>query len=746
MLSRESMGAFFLGARFLNGKAEVGFRVRSSRATRLEIWIYAAATGADPILTQAMAAESGGSFTFTAQVADLKTAGLQDTIYYGYRAWGPNWTYDPTWIPGSAAGFAADVDQQGNRFNPNKLLLDPYALEVSHNPLTPGHPNPIDYQSGTVSRLTDTGPFAPKGIVLDLPDPDFGVKPTGPFKDEIIYEVHLRGLTKNDPAVPTAQQGTYAGAASRAGYLKDLGVTAVEFQPIHETQNSLNDLAQYANHHNYWGYDSCSFFAPSRRYSSDPSPGGPTKEWIAMAKAFHAAGLKVYVDVVYNHHDEALWNDNTGTIAEIYSLRGLDNADYYEILSATPQFYQNDNGVGPNINAASPTVRDLVLDSLKYWTDFLGADGFRFDLAAVLGNADASGGYSFNPDDPNDILNRAVTELPARPPGGGAGVDLIAEPYTADLAGQEQGNFPVGWSEWNDRYRDVFRASQNKLGFVAVTPGSMATRFAGSDDLFRAGGRKPWNSVNYITVHDGMTLRDLYSYSSPNNDQGFPRGPSDGGRSADAEMCWDHEGDSVQQMQAARTGMAILFLSAGTPLMSGGSEIYRTQFGNNNAYNLDTIANWLDWTTAAQQAALTAYTGRLMQFRRAHPCLRPADFFTGTDHNGNGLKDLTWYRDDGAEVDLPYFLDANNHFLAYRLDESEFGGPANSVYIAYNGWTEPIVAFLPAALAAKSWFVVADTSASAEAWGNIHPSGQEAPLAGQQYTVPGRSLVLLIER
>jgi isoamylase len=185
-------------------------------------------------------------------------------------------------------------------------------------------------------------------------------------------------------------------------------------------------------------------------------------------------------------------------------------------------------------------------------------DGFRFDLAALLGNANVRGGFYFDRDDPNNVLNRAVTELPSRPAAGGPGVDLIAEPYTAGLNGQEQGNFPVGWSEWNDRYRDVFRASQNKLGFVAVTPGAMATRFAGSDDLFRARGRKPWNSINYITVHDGMTLRDLYSFSDKNNNQPFPFGPSPGGRSGQEEMCWDHGGDPAQQKQAMRTGLAIL--------------------------------------------------------------------------------------------------------------------------------------------------------------------------------------------
>lgn len=746
MASPAMMSGPALGSRFVSGSSAAAFSVLAPSALRVELWIYAAAVGTAPILRQAMTAQGGGMFAFTVQMAALQAAGLKTTIYYGYRAWGPNWTFDPAWTPGSSAGFQSDVDSSGNRFNPNKLLIDPYALEVSRDPLTIANSDPTVYLSGAASRLADTGPFAPKGIVLDLPNPDFGAKPTTAFKDEIIYEVHLRGLTKNDPTVPANLQGTYAGAAMRAGYLRDLGITAVEFQPIHETQNSLNDLPQFVALHNYWGYDSFSFFAPDRRYSSDQSPGGPTREWIAMVKAFHGAGLKVYVDVVYNHFDESDVDQATGTIGEIFSLRGLDNQDYYELLSPSqPNFYENDNGVGPNINAASQPARNLVMDSLKYWTNFMGADGFRFDLSAVLGNADAQGGYSFDPNDPNNILNRAVTELPARPAAGGAGVDLIAEPYTANAQGQEQGNFPVGWSEWNDRFRDCFRASQNKLGFVAVTPGTMATRFAGSDDLFGARGRKPWNSVNYITCHDGFTLRDLYSFNQPQNNQPFPFGPSSGGRSADEEMCWDHGGDPVQQMQAVRTGLALVLLSAGTPMVSGGSEFFRTQAGNNNAYNLDTVANWFDWQAAAQQNLLTSYSRNLIAFRRAHPSLRPEDFFTGTDHNGNGLKDLTWYFDTGAEVDQNYFANPNNHFLAYRIDGTEFGDSVVSVYVAYNGWYQPIPVTIPATLAGDSWYVVADTSSDAQSWGNIHPAGQEVVLSGNQYQVQGRSVVVLIE-
>jgi glycogen operon protein len=741
------MDPYFLGARLLAANTEAGFRVHAPHATRVELWIYAAPVGAGPVFSQAMTQESDGTFAITLPLATLGSPPAGGAIYYGYRAWGPNWNFDPSWTPGSAAGFAADVDGNGNRFNPNKLLLDPYALEVSHNPLTPANPDPAAYDSGASSRLMDTGNFAPKGIVIDFPAPDFGAKPTGAFKDEIIYEVHLRGLTRNDPAVPANLRGTYAGAALRAPYLAGLGVTAVEFQPIHETQNALNDLPQFADLQNYWGYDSVSFFAPDRRYASDQSPGGPTREWIAMVKAFHAAGLKVFVDVVYNHHNEGNVDPRTGTIGSIYSLRGLDDPNYYEDAGpSSANFYQNDNGVGPNINAATAVVRNLVLDSLKYWSGALGADGFRFDLAAILGNENADGGYSFGGTDPDDILNRAVTELPARPDAGGTGVDLMAEPYTADANGQEQGNFPKGWSEWNDHYRDVFRASQNKLGVVPTTPGALATRFAGSDDLFRANGRAPWNAVNYLTCHDGMTLRDLYSFSQTQNGQPFPNGPSPGGRSSDQEMCWDHGGDPVAQIQAVRTGLAILFLSVGTPMLSGGSEIYRTQFGNNNAFNLDTVSNWLDWSQAAPQAALVNYTQQLMHFRSAHPSLRPATFFTGTDNNGNGLKDLTWLKNDASEVDQPYFDDPNNHFLAYRIDGSEFGDSVTSLYIAYNGWIDPISTTLPVNLPGKSWFLVADSSAAAEPWGNIYPPGQEKLLPSAPCSVAGRSLLLLMEK
>lgn len=738
------MSTDFLGARFSADGTQIDFRVNAPNAGRLEVWLYDQPTDAPPLLIQELLRGADGIFA-----GSLRRADLGATIYYGLRAWGPNWPYVAGWEPGSETGFLADVDTHGHRYNPNKLLIDPYALEISHSPLTPAHPDLDGYQSGPSHRAIDSGPFAPKGLVIAWPAPNFGAKPTRPFKDEIIYEVHLRGLTKNDLSVPESLRGTYAGAALRAPALAALGVTAIEFQPIHETQNGLNDEAGFHPQQNYWGYDSVNFFAPSRRYSSDQSPGGPTREWIDMVRAYHAAGLKVYVDVVFNHHNEGKVDAATGTVGAIFSLRGLDNLGFYEILGAgEANQYQDNNGVGPNVNAASPLARHLIMGSLKYWTDLMGADGFRFDLAAVLGNEKIDGGYEYGRDNPENVLNRAVAELPARPAQGGAGVDLTCEPYTADgsQAGQQQGNLPVGWSEWNDRYRDIFRVSQNKLGFEEVTPGTMALRFAGSDDLFRARGRSPWNSVNYMACHDGFTLRDLHSFEEKHNDLPYPKGPSAGGRKAEEEKCWDHGGDLAAQKQAVRTSLALLLLSAGVPMIVAGSEMFRTQFGNNNAFNLDTEANWLDATQAQTEAALLSYTRQLNLFRQAHASLRPAAFYTGTDHNANGRKDLTWLRDDGGEVDAAYFQNPQDHFLAFLLDGTELQDAASALYIAYNGWVDPVRATLPPNASGKKWCEVANSSVTAESWGNIRLPGSERVLDSSSYDVPGRSVVLLLEQ
>jgi glycogen operon protein len=731
-----------LGAAY-DGAGNVRFRVFSSRATRVEVDLYDTAMGADELASFPLTQDRGGSWTTTVKAAELAQVGLSSTIYYGYRAWGPNWPYDSSWTKGSTAGFQSDVDDAGNRFNPNKLLLDPYAVEMSHDPITSGQTDGTVYASGPAYRATDSGQSAPKGIVLRSDGESVGQKPTRPMKDEVIYEVNLRGFTMSDPSVPSEQRGTYAGAANEAAYLKSIGVTAVEFLPVQETQNDQNDFAQSTNGANYWGYMTLAYFAPERRYAADKSPGGPTREFKQMVRAFHDQGIKVYVDVVYNHTGEGgLW-DGSGDVASLLSFRGLDNAAYYELTGGNRYYYDN-TGTGGNFNAANDVARNLVIDSLKYWKNTMGVDGFRFDLAVVLGNSCASGCFSFDKLDGKNVLNRAVRELPVRPADGGAGVDLIAEPWGIGSGAFQLGNFPSGWGEWNGAFRDTFRTAQNRLGIDAITPGQLAVRIAGSSDLFGDDGRRPWHSINFMDAHDGFTLRDLYSYNGKNNNQAWPYGPSDGGE--DNNRSWDQGGDPAMQRQAARTGMAMLMLSAGVPMITGGDEMYRTQYGNNNAYNLDSDKNWLDFTNQSTFSSFADFSRRLMTFRGNHPSLRPANFFRGSDGDGNGLKDITWLRADGGEADGGYMNDGSSHFLAYRIDGSEGGDSVASIYVAYNGWSGDVSATLPPPSPGKAWYRAGDTAAWDEPNGNFTEDGAEDAITDGTYTLHGRSVLVLVER
>ena len=727
-----------LGARYDATGTQIVFRVYSAHARRIDLYLYANPLNEAEKLRVSLTPDATSSvWSKTVAVADVQAKGIADVVFYGYRAWGPNWTFDPAWVPGSSAGFALDVDKDGNRFNPNKLLIDPYAAELSHDPETPNgtHDGSV-YASGPLHRLFDTGAVAPKGIVLKPDRTDYGAKPARPFRDEIIYEVHLRGLTKLDPNIAATEQGTYRGAARKVDYLKTLGITAVEFLPIHELDNDDNDIAP-ANA-NYWGYDTLDYFAPDRRYSSDKLPGGPTREFKQMVKAFHDAGIKVYLDVVFNHTwEENLYGGNQTDTANLISWRGLDNSTYYELQNGN-QTYCNNNGVGANFNCAGKVVRDEILDSLTYWSKVMGVDGFRFDLAPILGNTlghqrGDSLELLFDKLPGDNPLNRAVKELPVRPPGGGSGVDLIAEPWGEGGNGnsQQQGNFPSGWAEWNDAFRNTLRASQNKLGFENVTPGQLAIRFAGSSDRFQNNGRKPWHSVNQIVAHDGFCLHDLYRFSS-NDDR----------------RAWDQGGDPSLQRQATRNGFAFPIVSAGVPMFTGGDEFGRTQNNNDNSYNIDNSTNYLNWSLLndPQSQALNRFARLAIAFRRAHPALRPAEFFQGADHNGNGLKDVTWYRDDGQEADPGYMTANDRHFLAYRVDGTEFGDPAVSVYVGYNSWLDTVNITLPKPLAGKAWWRAADTASWMEPQGNFKDPGKEDALNAPGYGMQRRSLLVLIER
>ncbi len=749
-----------LGASY-DAAGGVTFSVYPATATWVEVWIYAQPQNHPEKLALPMINNpTTYVWSLSVSAADLHSAGLTGSVFYGYRAWGPNWPYVASWRKGSTDGFVADVDNLGNRFNPNKLLIDPYAQEVSHNPRNPAQPNGSVYLSGAANRVTDTGGPGPKGVVL-RPDPtDFGTKPARTLKDEIIYEVHPRGLTANDTTIAPGLRGTYAGAALRAADLKAMGITAVEFLPIYEHQDDANDLIPgSAANDNYWGYDPLNFFAPDRRYSSDKRWGGPTREFKSMVRAFHNAGIKVFLDVVYNHTGEGDVDRLTASTAPVLSWRGLDNPTYYELRDDDAPYepngrptiwrpngyYANNTGAGPNYNAANPVARNLMIDSLKHWSDEMGVDGFRFDLAAVLGNSQTHGDFTFDNTSPDGFLNRAVHDLPARQ-ADGTGVDLIAEPYGIGSNTYQLGQFPVGWTEWDDRYRYPIRRAQNKLGIGGneVTPDQLITVFAGSSDIFQPSGRKPYHGINYVVVHDGFTLRDLYSFLHSQNNQPFPLGPSSGGADDNGNISWDQGGDPAAQRQAARTGMALLFVSAGVPLIVGGDEMYRTQFGNNNPFNLDNDKFYLDYGLRTLFPHHFNFAKAMIDFRTTHPALRRSEFFDGLDHNGNGLKDVTWIRDNGQEADAGYLANNQNHFIAFRLDGTEVGDPSASIFVAYNGFSADIPATLPANLSGNRWYLVADTASALEGQDNV--ALPPRLLGAATYTTASRSVAVFVEQ
>lgn len=763
MPAHAAINSMSLGASYNAQKTQITFRVYSSQATRIVLYLYASGYGAQESATYLMSNQGNGVWQVIVPVSSIQGAGITGSVYYGYRAWGPNWPYNASWTKGSSAGFIADVDSNGNRFNPNKLLFDPYAQELSQDPLNPNNQNgnifasggTIDANFGTAYRLIDSGTYAPKGIVLAPSGQSTGTKPTRAQKDDVIYEVNVRGFTKQDSSIPSQYQGTYYGAGLKANYLASLGVTAVEFLPIQETQNDANDVVPNSDaNQNYWGYMTEDYFAPDRRYAYNKSAGGPTAEFQQMVQAFHNAGIKVYMDVVYNHTAEGgSWSSSDPSTATVYSWRGLDNATYYELTSGNQYFYDN-TGTGANYNTYNTVAQNLIVDSLAYWSNTMGVDGFRFDLASVLGNsclngaAEAgapncpNGGYNFDAADSNVAINRILREFTVRPAGGGSGLDLFAEPWAIGGNSYQLGGFPQGWSEWNGLFRDSLRQAQNELGNMTIHITQDANDFSGSSNLFQANGRSPWNSTNFIDIHDGMTLKDVYSCNGPNNNQTWPYGPSDGGTSTN--YSWDQgmsagTGTAVDQRRAARTGLAFVMLSAGTPLMQGGDEYLRSLQCNNNAYNLDSTANWLNYSWSTDQSNFYNFAQRLIAFRKAHPALRPSTWYSGSQ--------VVWYEPNGAVADSSYWNNTSNYAIAYTVNGSSFGD-SNSMYIAYNGWSGSVTFTLPPPPTGTNWYRVTDTCDWNDGPNTFVTPGNEALIGagGTTYGQCGQSLLLLIAK
>jgi isoamylase len=608
---------------------------------------------------------------------------------YGYRVHGP-------WDP-----------DRGHRFNPAKLLLDPYARALDR-PCS-WHPSQRTQGEGGEADPADSAAHVPRAVVTgDLPAPSRG--PETPWADTRLYELHLKGFTQRHPALSEAERGTVAGLGASAivDYLKALGITAVELLPVF----AFADEAFLAERGlvNYWGYNPVGFFAPHPPYLGGAGP----EAFRAMVERFHDAGLEVILDVVYNHSAEG---DETGPTL---SFRGIDNASYYHLEHAAPARYVNDTGCGNTLACDHPAVRRLILDSLRYWAGSLGVDGFRFDLASVL----ARGPHGV---DPNAALVRQLSDDPLL-----ARCKLIAEPWDLGPHGYRLGAFPPLWGEWNDRYRDSVRRFWR--GDDGELP-ELARRVHGSGDLFEDAGRAPWASINLVTSHDGFTLRDLVSYARRHN-----RDNREDNHDGHAENFSDnngHEGPSddpvVQARRArqARNFLATLLLSQGVPLLQGGDELGRSQRGNNNAYCQDNDLSWLAWDAA--DGELQAFTRSLLALRAAEPLLR-ADRYRHRDADGQGQR-LAWLAPEGGELNGEAWHDAGRSCVGCLLvqDAGHHRAPY-SVLLLMNGGEEPVQFTLPAA---GPWQRRVDTAEAPWIF-------DEGTVAGGCTALPGQSLQLLM--
>jgi glycogen operon protein len=590
----------------------VNFAVYSSVASRVEVCLFAGDNPARELERFDLHEGAGHVFHGYAH-------GLKPGVLYGLRVHGP---YEP---------------HLGHRCNPQKLLLDPYARAV-RGEIDWAEPV-FAYEFGgddpdlSLDRR-DSAAGVPKGVVVDERF-DWGEDhpPETPWRDTIIYEVHVRGFTKQHPEIPDALRGTYAGLAHPAaiGHLQRLGVTAVELLPVHE---SVHDgFLEDRSLSNYWGYSTLGYFAPEQRYASDRAPGAQVAEFKAMVKALHAAGIEVLLDVVFNHTCEG------NHLGPTLSLKGIDNAMYYWLMPEA-RYYLDFTGTGNSLNASRPETARLIVDSLRYWVNEMHVDGFRFDLATTIGRIGA-GEFSRNAP-----IFQIINQDPVL-----SRVKLIAEPWDCGIGGYQLGNFPEPFREWNGKFRDAIRrywkGDQNLASEVGY-------RLSGSPDLYQGGGREPQAAINFITAHDGFTLHDLVTYGHKHNEANGERN-QDG---ADDNQSWNHgfEGETddaaiVALRERQKCNMlATLLLSQGVPMLLGGDEMGRTQRGNNNAYCQDNELSWFDWKLDDRRRTLLEQTRRLIGLRRRHPVLRHTRFLTGDFIWHSELKDLAWLRPDGEEM------------------------------------------------------------------------------------------------
>ena len=624
----------------------------------------------------------------------------------------------------------------GHRFNPNKLLLDPYVKAVTGT-FTWNLADARGFDRGSrdadlsFSTTSDVSGM-PKGIVVSDDFDWSGDRPLNrPLRFSVIYETHVRGLTMH-PSSGVAHPGTFRGVVEKIPYLKDLGVTAVELLPVQEfdeLENTRVNARTGARLQNYWGYNTISFFAPKGRYSSSGSLGQQVTEFKEMVRELHAAGIEVILDMVFNHTAEG---DETGPTL---CFRGWDNSIYYLLDKDNPRFYSNYTGTGNTLNCNHPIMRTFIMDCLRYWVVEMHVDGFRFDLGSVLGR-DEQGKIMENP----PILEGIAEEPVLRE------TKIIAEAW--DAAGAYQvGSFPGGrWAEWNDRFRDdVRRFWRGDPGSVA----SFATRIAGSSDLYLRDGRKPFHSINFVTSHDGFTLNDLVSYSAKHN---IENGENNGD-GWDANLSQNHgvEGPTADPVvettrnRQVKNFLATLLLSLGTPMILGGDEMRRTQRGNNNPWCQNNEISWYDWGRLGEHGDIAAFCRALIGFRLRHPAFLRPEFYSGRNSRHNHIPDITWLTETGEPADwaperlaLALLIDGNKAETDADRDDSD-------IAIICNASAAHVVFSLPPIPPGKEgWHRAIDTALAPPK--DILPPGEEERTARDTYTLAPRSMAVFLSR
>ena len=627
---------------------------------------------------------------------------------YGYRAHG-------AWDP-----------ERGKRFNPNKLLIDPYAKAISGG--VEWSDALFGYQVGhddadLVMSETDSAASLPKSVVVDGAFTWGGDRaPHTPWTRTLIYECHVKGMTARHPDVPEAQRGTYLGLASDPilDHLLALGVTAVQLLPVHHfvSEHRLSQLGLS----NYWGYNSIGFFAPDPRYASN-SLGGQVDEFKTMVKAFHRVGIEVLLDVVYNHTAEG------NHLGPTLCFRGIDNQAYYRLSAGEERYCKDFTGCGNTLNVPHPRVLQLVLDSLRYWVSEMHVDGFRFDLAPALAR------------DPEEFssFSRFFATIQQDPILGSS--KLIAEPWDVGSGGYQLGAFPPGWAEWNGRYRDVIRRFWR--GDEAQVP-VLASRLSGSSDIFQGSDRGPYASVNFITCHDGFSLRDLVTYEEKHNEANGEENRD--GHDDNASRNWGVEGPSdAPQVQRHRERLlknffATLAFSQGVPMISHGDEIGRTQRGNNNAYCQDNETTWLDWDLDIKAQELLSFARRVFQLRSNNPVFRRRKFFAGDPAADTGVKDVQWLRPDGRELGNDDWQNPQLRVLGMlihgqssdELDERGRPNRGHSLLLWFNAGARARQAKLPSMSGSGTWHEIVNTA----------QQSRDVPRA-REISVAPHSLVLL---